>query len=209
MTCCAERKDYCVRAGATFNPIVRWGSNVLSAAAITAIAQTTPVQITAPGHGVPNGWPVAVVGVTGMNGINSSRYPPGLDDLHDATVVNANTLVLNDVSAALLVPPYVPAGAGISGGYVVWNTPHVLTGVIATMTVWDDPNRDDTPLVVLSNALGGSGMTIDTVNMLILPFLQTAGLAWGTPGTIAYYDLDVTDASGNVTNLYTGTLTIQ
>lgn len=200
MTSCAERKDFCVRAGATFNPIIRWGSSALKAAAITAISQGTPVTVTAPGHGIPNGWPVAIVGVNGMNGINATRYPPVESDWHDAVVVDANTLSLNDISTALLA-------AYISGGSVVFNTPLSLVGATATMTLWANPERIGTPLVVLTNALGGNGITLDSNAFTIIPFLQTAGLAW--PSNVAYYDLDVTDASGVVTNLFVGTFTIQ
>lgn len=199
MTCCAKREDFCVKAGATFNPTIRWGSSGLKAAAITAITQGTPVQITAPGHGVPDGWPVAVVGVTGLNGINATRYPPVSSDLQLATVLDADTIALNAISSALMAPAY------ISGGSVVWNAPLSLTNVVVTLTVWNSPARSGTPLVVLTNALGGNGITVDDLAMTIIPFLQTAGLQW----TTGYYDLDATDAAGVVSNLFTGIIKIE
>jgi hypothetical protein len=194
---CAEQKNFFVKAGATFNPIIRWGSKVLASAAITGITQGTPVRITAPAHGVPNGWPVALVGIGGMSSLNATRYPPVTADFHDATVVDADTISLNDISSALL-PAY------LSGGSVVWNTPQQLAGVQVKMTFWADANHAGAPLSVLTN---GSGITVDSAALTIIPLLQTAGLAWNT--TTAYYDLDVTDASGDVINLFTGTLTIQ
>lgn len=197
MACCAERKDFCVRLGATFNPIIRWGSKVLSSAAITGITQGTPAAITAPGHGVPNGWPVALVGVQGMSALNAVQYPPLASDMHDATVVDANTIRLNDVSSAML-PAYT------SGGAVVFNTPQPLAGVIITMKLWADETRAGSPLATLTN---GSGITVDSVGQTIIPLLQTPGLTWGT--NVAFYDLTATDATGVVTELFTGTLTIQ
>lgn len=197
MAGCAEQKNFSVKAGATFNPIIRWGSRFLSSATITAITQGTPVTITAPGHNVPNNWPVAVVGVVGMASLNASRYPPVGLDYQVATVIDADTLALNAISSALL-PAY------ISGGSVVWNTPQTLAGANVSMTFWDNPDRTGTPLATLTN---GQGITVDSVALTIIPLLQTAGLAWAAD--TAHYDLDVTDASGVVINLFTGTLTIQ
>lgn len=197
MACCAERKDFCVRSGATFNPIIRWGSKVLSSAAVTAITQGTPTVVTAPGHGVPDGWPVALVGVLGMSALNAVQYPPLTSDMHDATVLDANTLRLNGVSSAML-PAYV------SGGAVVFNTPQPLAGLTFTMKLWADEMRAGTPLATLTN---GSGITVDSVAQTIIPLLQTAGLTWGT--NVAFYDLTATDGAGVVTELFTGTLTIQ
>lgn len=196
MSCgCDERKDFCIGAGATFAPVVRWGLKTLTTVAITAIAQGTPVQITAPAHGCPSGWPASVTGVVGMYEINARRYPPDKPDLHAVTVLDANTVEFNDTSSALY-QPY------ISGGALVFNTPASLVGVSAVMNFYDSPEMDDTPLLTISS---GSGITIDTVGMTIIPEVQTAGLAW----TLAYFSLEVTDASGFVTRLLEGTLTIE
>lgn len=194
MTCCGDQKDFCVGAGATFAPIIRWGAKNLASAAITAISQSTPVIITAPSHGVVEGWPVAVVGVTGMVQMNASRYPPVAGDFDLAHVIDANTLSLNDVSSALYL-------AYVSGGAVVYNTPMSLAGVQATMTFWDAPTRNGTPLVTLTS---GTGITIDPVALTVIPELQTAGLSW----TTAYYNLDFTDSTGDITRILTGTLTL-
>lgn len=195
MSCgCEDTKDFCVEAGATFAPIIRWGLKTLTSVAITAIAQSTPALITAPAHGCPAGWPAAVVDCTGMFEINASRYPPVRANLHEVTVVSPDQVAFNDVTSALF-QPYV------SGGALVFNTPVPLEGVSATMTFWDDPEHDDTPLLTLTT---GSGITLDAVNFQILPFLQTVGLAW----TQAYYSLQATDGSGVVTTLLEGILTI-
>lgn len=193
MTCCGDQKDFCVGAGETFAPIIRWGSKTLASAVITGITHGTPAVITAPAHGVPDGWPVAIVGVDGMTQINATRYPPAAGDFHLAHVVDANTLSLNDVSSAEFT-------AYLDNGAVVYNTPMPLAGVSAAMTFWDNPGHTGTPLATLTV---GSGITIDTAAFTVIPLLQTAGLTWA----LAYYNLDFTSA-GIVTRALTGTFTI-
>lgn len=199
MTCgCGETKDWCVKRGATFVPTIRWAQKTLATAAITAITQATPVVITAPNHGLPSGWPAAVVGANGMNFINAPDYPPELPDLHAGTVIDANTVAFNDVSSALWYPYIAPGGA------LVYYTPQPLSGVTFTMGFYDTPEMNDTPLVTLTN---GSGITVDTNAFTIVPELQTAGLTWLSP--IAYYRLTAADAGGVVTGIMNGTFTIE
>lgn len=194
MGCCEDTRDFCVGAGETFAPVIRWGAKDLTTAQITGITQGTPVVITAPAHGVPNGWPVAIVGTNGMYEINATRYPPVTKDYNPASVLSVDSLALNDISSAKFQPYR-------DGGAVVFNTPISLVGVSAAMTFWDTPDKSDTPLVVLTN---GSGLTLDTVDFTVVPQLQTAGLLW----QLAYFNLDFTDTNGVVTRALTGTLTI-
>lgn len=202
MTCnCGEERNFCVKAGATFYPTIRWAQKTLTAAVITAITQATPMVITAPAHGLPNGWPAAVVGVNGMSFANSPSYPPYESDLHQGDVIDANDVAFNDVSSALW-PAYISPG-----GSLVYYTPQSLEGVTFNMTFYGDPQMVTTPLATLSNMLGGSGLTVDTVNMLILPVLQTTGVTW--PNNMAYYRLTATDTSGNITEILFGTLTLE
>jgi hypothetical protein len=86
MTCACKEQDFCVQAGETWHPTIRWGTGTYTTKAISAITKATPAVITAAAHGVPNGWPVAVVGVQGMTQINATRYPPQGNDWHAATV---------------------------------------------------------------------------------------------------------------------------
>lgn len=194
MSCC-DTKDFCVKSGETFHPTVRWSTDQLLSAAITAITLGAPVQITVPGHGVPDGWLVAVTGVQGMVQINACRYPPAGRDWQRASVVDANTLSLNDVSSADWT-------AYLSGGFLIHNAPAVLSGAAFALNVWDTPDRSDTPLVTLTDS--GGGITVDPVGMTITPLLQTAGLTW----TTGYYALTATLA-GVVTELLSGALNIE
>lgn len=193
MSC--DERDFTVQSGETWHPTVRWGTGVLTTVAITAITMAAPAAITATGHGVPNGWPVAVVGVTGMTQINATRYPPQGADWHDATVPNANTIELNDVSSA-------DYNAYASGGFVVYDTPKDLTGVSCTLTIYDNPEHTGTPLATLTSP---TGITIETTLKTITPLLQTAALTW----SLGYYRLLATELSGVVTELLRGTITIE
>lgn len=197
MSCCGEERDFCVGFGATLVPVVRWASKSLITAAVTGITQAAPAVVTAPGHALPNGWPVALNGVQGMIQINATRYPPQPPDLTPGTVVDANTVSLNEVSSADFTPYW-------QGGFLVYNAPMPLAGVASTLTVWADPDKCGTPLLTLAV---GSGITVDTVGMTIAAEIQTdllPPLTW----KLGYYDWDVTDAEGIVTRLLSGTITI-
>lgn len=202
MSCESTELNWCVKAGATFAPTIRWAKTTLAAAIITAISNATPVQITATAHGIPNGWPAAAVGVYGMSFINAPSYPPEVSDMHPATVVDANNVQFNDVSSALW-PAYVAPG-----GALVYYEPQTLTGMTFALQIYATPTfAGATPLTTLTN---GSGITVDTVNMLILPSLQTASLPAGWPSNgVAYYRLTATDGTGTVTDILYGTITVE
>lgn len=189
---CRKDQDFQVRAGETFTSTVRWGDGTLTSKAITAITQTAPAAVTATAHGLPSGWRCAVVGAKGMTEINAGRYPP--DVWHTGVPSDVNTVALSDVSSA-------DYSAYVSGGYLVYETPKDLTGVTATLSVYDSPDHSGTPLLTLTS---GVGITIDNANKTITPLLQTAGLLW----TTGYYRLDATESSGVVTELLRGIIDI-
>ncbi len=195
MTCTCAQKDFCVQAGETWHPTVRWATGTLTTVAITAITLAAPVAITATAHGAPNGWPVAVTGVEGMVEINARRYPPQGDDWHYATVPDANTVKFNDVDSSNFTPYE-------EDGFVVYDTPKDLTGVNFSLAIYDNPEHAGTALATLTNP---TGITVETTLKTITPLLQTASLAW----TIGYYRLMATEASGVVTELMRGAITIE
>lgn len=196
MTCSCPQQDFCVQAGETWNPTIRWGTGTYTTKAISAITKAAPVQITSTAHGVPNGWPVAITGVDGMTQINAVRYPPQGSDWHYATVVDANTITLNDVSST----EYNTYDAG---GYVVYDTPKTLTGATFALTIYDNAQHTGTALATLTSA--GGQITVDTTLKTITPLLQTAGVTW----TTGYFRLLATEASGVVTELLRGVITIE
>lgn len=125
-----KTKNLSITQGSTFQHVVRWGAAPYVYAPITGITQAAPAVVTATGHGVLDGWQVAIVSVKGMGAINAQNTPPKDSDYVRATVVDANTLSLNDVNSALFK-------AYTSGGYVQYFTPVDLTGFTARMEVKD------------------------------------------------------------------------
>lgn len=187
-------QDFTVDLGETFHPVIRWMSDKVSSAAVTGITQAAPAVVTAPTHGVPDGWPVALVSVQGMTQINSPRYPPRVSDMTPASYLTGNSVALNHVNSADF-SPYT------SGGFLVYSTPININGATARFTVWDNPNETGTPLLQLTET---SGITLNTVNFTITPQFETAGLNW----TLGYYDLRVTDNNGITTLVLEGTINI-
>lgn len=149
----ATTQDFVIQQGKTFSQVLRWETAPIIYKAITGIAQTAPVSITAAGHGVPPNWRVAVVSVNGMTQINSpldSKSRPTV--YHQATVVDPNTISLNDTNAAGF-------SAWTSGGYVQYNTPTNLTGFTARMTIKD---RITAPNLLVCTTGGTTGLTLPT-----------------------------------------------
>lgn len=198
MTCgCGDTKDFCVRAGATFHPAIRWGGPDLTSIVVSNVSRTAPVVITAPGHGVPDGWPVALTGVQGIFQINAANYPPRGPDWEKSTFLSVDTLALNSVSTA-----DSPLSYQANTGYLVYQTPIDLTGYTASMQIWDNPQRMGLPILTLSDT---AGIAIDLVDHTITPELQTAMLTW----TLGYYTLALTAPDGIVSEILTGRITIQ
>lgn len=117
-------------AGKTFTDILRWETAPIVRIPIVGI--TCPngaALINASGHGLPNGWRVAVTNVKGMTEINAED-PQRIRDseYHQATVVSADLIELNEVNAAGFKP-------WTSGGFVQYNTPVSLTGISARMAI--------------------------------------------------------------------------
>ena len=191
---CQSTKDFCVSAGETFQPVLRWGSDVLVSKAITAVTQAAPAVVTAVGHGVPDGWRVAVVSVRGMTQINAEKFPPSGADWHRATVLTADTVQLNKVNAA----DYT---AYTSGGFLVYSTPVSLSGMTARMIIRDAPGTG----TILATLTELAGITLDNTAKTITPLLTTAALTW----TTGYYDLELTDSGGIVVQLLSGVITIE
>jgi hypothetical protein len=195
MSCCGNTQNFCVGIGATFHPVIRWGTDVLISKPISAISQSAPAVVTANNHGIPDGWQAAVVSALGMTQINATRYPPSGNDWDEVSVIDANNVALVDTNSA-------NATVYASGGFLVYSTPGLQAGMTATMSFYDPTTPTGTPLLTLTS---GSGITLDFTGKTINPLLATAGLLWNS----AYFRLDVTDTSGIVTQIMDGILTIQ
>lgn len=187
-------KNLVIVKGDTFSQVVRWEAPPVIYKPITNIAQVAPVSITVAAHGIPDGWRVAVASVKGMTEINAQNAPPKDSEYRPASVVDVNTITLNDVNA-------FEFSRYLTGGYVQFNTPVDLTGFTARMSIKDAAGgiellRLDTVngRVAVSNATKTITLTIDAAT--------TAALPWDA----GVYDFEMVSAGGVVTKLLSGVI---
>lgn len=197
----ADKYDLVIQQGRTFSKVVRWETPPLLYKAITAISKAGPVQITSVGHGVPDGWRVAIASAKGMTQINTKNSPPKLSDYQQATSVSADVVSLNEVNSS-------DYDTYTSGGYIVMNTPVTLTGFTARMSIKDKIGgtellRLDTtlvapqPRIVVDNATKTITLTISAVD--------TAAITTWVKGV---YDLEMVSTGGVVTAILYGNVTV-
>lgn len=198
----AATKNLDITQGKTFTLVLRWETEPVAYKAITAIQQTAPVRMAVAGHGAPDGWRGAVTSVKGMTEINAADQAKLRDsDYHAITVIDANTVEFNDVNAAGF-KPYA------SGGYLQYNTPVDLTDFVARMEIKDKVGGTllasadvvDAPLNILDIAIDNTKKTIT----LTINATDTAALTWKR----GVYDLEMQSATGVVTALITGTVSV-
>ena len=191
-----ENLDLTIYQGRTFQHVVRWETLPVVYKSITNITQTAPGTITAAGHGLVTGWPVAVTDAVGMVEINAKRDTPSLRDYHAVTVVDTNTVTFNDTSAAGF-SPY------ISGGYLRYNTPKDLSGAVARMDLRDRVGG----ALLLSLTSPSGGIVVDNTNHTIT-ITVTAAITTLMTYKKAVYDLEVQASDGTVSVLLAGSVTV-
>jgi len=113
------------RLGASANIALRLETSEMRFSAITGMANSAPLRITSPGHGIPDLWCAAVIDARGMTEVNAADSNSLRDaDFRQLTVVDANTVDLLEVSSAGF-----RAYAG--GGYLAYYVPLDLSGYTA------------------------------------------------------------------------------
>lgn len=193
----SAKADFEIVQGETFNPTLRWEEPPLIYKPISAITKAGPAVITAAGHGLTSGWRTAIGSVVGMVEINAAHSPPWSTDMHAATIVDANTISLNDVNSAGF-------STYVSGGYLIYNTPKDLTGYTARMSIKNTVGG--TLLLALSTTDGTIVIdnTAKTISLL-LSATATAALTW----TKGVYDLEMVSAAGVVYQLLYGKIAVR
>lgn len=196
MSC--DTKELVIQKGKTFSRILRWETEPFIYKAITGIVKTAPARITATSHVVPDGWRVAIVSVQGMVEINAKNSPPRVTDYHKATVIDPNTIDLNDVNSSEFT-------TYASGGFVQYYTPVDLTGFTARMHI----RASETSPTVLETLTTENGKiaidnTLKTIT-LTLSATATAAYTWKS----AVYDLELVSLVGVVTQLLKGPVTVE
>jgi hypothetical protein len=198
----AKKQNLTILQGKTFKDILRWETEPIVRKAIAGFDVSTGCpRLTVTGHGLPNGWRVAVYNVGQPKEINAANNPPLDDDYTPATVIDANTIELNRISAVDW-KPYT------SGGFLQWNTPHDLASYTVRMkiknrvggTVLASTEAADAPLNVITMAVDNSAKTITRT----IDADDTAAFAFKT----GVYDVEAVSPSGEVTLLFYGSVTI-
>ncbi len=193
-------KEILIQKGKTFTLAVRWGVEPFVRKAITGISFATGApRLTVTSHGMPDGWQGAIYGVIGPRQINAKNSPPRSSDYHTISVIDANTLELNDVT------PVDDNGkdwpAYVSGGFVMWKTPQDLAGYTARIDIRDkiggilllSSEASDAPLNLISATVNN---TLKTTTLAITAN-DTAGLSFKH----GVADLELVSAGGVVTKL--------
>ena len=172
-----------IQQGKTYSTTLRWASEPYVYKPITSVANTAPVRLTVPGHGMPNGWRFAVSAVQGATGLNAKKSPPDAKEYYEATVVDVDTVDINAVNGMLLGPYR-------SGGVIQYLTPVDMTGMSARMQVKD--RIGGTSLLILTSDAGD--ITINpgsyTITIRVAPEV-TEALTW----TNGVYDLEFFNAN--------------
>lgn len=129
----ANERDLKLILGKTFSDVIRWGLTApVVRKPIVGTGVTWPngtARIEATGHGLVNGWPVAVTGLKTMPALNALDPNKIRDsEYHPATVISPDIIELNDVNASEFK-------AWVSGGFIQYHTPVSLATMSARMSV--------------------------------------------------------------------------
>lgn len=181
----AANFDLSIYQGTTFSAEFRWAALPMLYLPITAVPETTPVQFTCPSHGLTNGWPVAVVSTNGLDELRAQNDPPRPNEYNPVTVIDLNTIELNQVNAAGMVP-YV------SGGFIQSYSAVPLAGATALLEI-----KDRIGGTLLESLASPVGIVLDDTNKLItvnISAAATAAFSWLT----GVYDLQLTTSTGEV-----------
>lgn len=185
----AATKDYTITRGETFNRTVRWGAGNTVFKPVSSVTPGAPCALNVPGHGLTDGWPFSVSGVTGTTDLNGGPY--------QATVVDPDNLQISDLDGSSF-RPYK------SGGVVSYNAPVDLTRMTARLDIRRRLS-DPAPLVELTTENGGISLdpVLNTINFTLTSDQTTALAAATTTGVYALYLYAGTVAtpllSGNIT----------
>lgn len=189
-----------VRRGATNDVPIRVESSEWGYASISAMSQAAPLQVTAAGHAIPDGWRAAIMNATGgMSVLNAANSPPRDSDLRPVVRVDVNTVEFNAVNAAGL-----KAYAG--GGQLAFRVPVDLSAYVhARMEVKTEVGGDRLALFAtaggVSEATDGA-LEIDAANdalRLRLTPAQAALLVFDS----GVFDIELIRANGDVRPLCT------
>lgn len=184
-----------IKRGTTFTRRVRWESRTLAYRPITAVTQTGALQLSVTAHGIPEGWPAALMNAKGgIAELNAEYNPPRDSDFHVASVVDADTVEFNAINGANYKP-------WTSGGQIVFYLPENLASYGVARCQLRTSFAPDGVL------LYEAAPEIDVTNYAVeLAFPAADSAAWTFDRAV--YDLEVEDADGKVQTLLFGEITV-
>lgn len=99
----ATKQDLPLIEGKTFNVRVLWISeDTYIHVPIASMSATGPLVVaTLTPHGMPDEWPVAVVGAKGLTELNTTSIPPAKKDFRMARKVDASSVEFNQLNGSL------------------------------------------------------------------------------------------------------------
>ena len=158
----ATKLNLTVFQGATFTEIIRYESDTIVYATITAIPNTAPLTITSTSHGMVAGWRCKLSNIGGMTELNTTNY-------RTATAVTANTVTFGAIN---------PVGykAYTSGGIITYNSPVSLAATTARLRVRASVS-DTTLLDELTTENGGLDVN-DTAKTITINITATETAAY-------------------------------
>jgi hypothetical protein len=122
-----------ITQGEDFDPTYRWANEPWIYKPIAAVTALTPLTMTVTGHGLTEGYPVAIAELPGLDALQAGAWPPEASQWYEVHVVDVNTVQLNSVDAARL------GGAYTSGGMLGWLTPAFAAGMTAELNIYSSP----------------------------------------------------------------------
>ena len=161
-----------IRKGTSPVRTMRWMQAVYGYVTGATLNASAPCTITAPTHGLPNGWLVAIQNATGGFSSLAASNPPKPTEFRRVRVIDGDTLELNDLNAV---------GFKASGPVTLaYRLPVDLLDCTARAQMRAKVNSAE-PVLAFSSALGG-GITLvpaEAKTLLAFTEAQTAGLKAG------------------------------
>lgn len=203
----ATTNDITISKGHTYSTVLRWGSNPIVRKSITNFTDLNgTAHLEIPGHGLLDGWPCAVTDCKGRIEINAADPNKVREsEYYAATVVDADTIELNEVNAAGFKPHVANTGV------IQYNTPVDLTGITIKVRLWTKQGGTllasnqvaDTPLDVVDTTIDLAKRTIT----IKFPVEATELLS----GKTGWYDIEAHSAgvSPTVTQLAEGAFSVK
>lgn len=175
-----------MRRGATNITPIRVESEKWKYVSITAIEQTAPLRITAPGHELPDGWRAAIMNVSVVGNFAAANNPPNDSELHAVTVIDQDTIEINAINGAAF-------RVYVSGGQLAYREPLDLAPYIgARMDVKAKINGE-----ALLHLAEGLGLRLDNAERTVW-FEPSIEQSMTLPAKKYLFDIELLRTSGAI-----------